>query len=345
MEVKLECWCGNKELTNFSRGYLKCEACETLISREHREAEYVLDEDTAFYGRKYWLCHQEKDLGHPNIYERARVDLSERCVYWLKTLLKYKLPPSSILELGSGHGGFVALLSQAGFSATGLELSPWVVDFSRKTFSIPVLQGPLGSQKIAAESFDVIAMLDVLEHLGEPVTTMRECLQLLKPDGIILIQTPRYPENKTYDEMLAERHRFTEMLKEDEHIYLFSQRSIYHFFESLGVNHLNIEHALFSHYDMFVVASRVPIVAVSTKESETVLGNTSGGRTVQALIDSSDRVQELSCRLQESETDRTARLDQIHELTRLLNETYSRRVLNRIRKLLAGWRDGLSSAK
>jgi hypothetical protein len=48
---------------------------------------------------------------------------------------------------------------------------------------------------------------------------------------------------------------------------------------------------------------------------ERALSSTPGGRIVQALIDSNDRLQQLARRLQESEADRDARLGQIHELT------------------------------
>jgi hypothetical protein len=85
---------------------------------------HVVDDAHDFYGKNYWFTHQEGDLGLPNIITRARIDLPERCLYWLRTLLKYKLPPAKVLELGSAHGGFVALLQWAGFEAMGSEVSP-----------------------------------------------------------------------------------------------------------------------------------------------------------------------------------------------------------------------------
>ncbi|MGQ9532551.1 MAG: class I SAM-dependent methyltransferase, partial [Desulfotomaculales bacterium] len=118
---------------------------------------------------------------------RARTDLPERCLYWLRTLLKYKLPPGRVLELGCGHGGFVALLRWAGFEAIGLELSPWVVGFARQTFGIPTLLGPVENQVIEPSSLEAIVLMDVLEHLPNPLSTLRHCLELLKQDGIFVI--------------------------------------------------------------------------------------------------------------------------------------------------------------
>ena len=112
MDRMLQCWCENTNLIPFSPGYLRCPACETLVAEILPTVNYhkVADDDRDFYGRDYWFAHQENDLGFSNITVRARADLSERCLHWLRTLLTYKLPPGKILELGSAHGGFVALL-------------------------------------------------------------------------------------------------------------------------------------------------------------------------------------------------------------------------------------------
>src|SRR5437762_14161305 len=115
----MRCWCGNTALTPFSQAYRRCSQCETLVSQEWPAAPSmrVTDDERDFYGKGYWFTHQESDLHFPDIATRARADLSERCVHWLRTLLKYKLPPAQVLELGSAHGGFVAMLRWAGFQA------------------------------------------------------------------------------------------------------------------------------------------------------------------------------------------------------------------------------------
>jgi 2-polyprenyl-3-methyl-5-hydroxy-6-metoxy-1,4-benzoquinol methylase len=327
VKASTRCWCGNVELSMFSPGYLKCTACETLISAcaQNSNPGKVINDEQDFYGRNYWFSHQEKDLGLDNIIARARTDLSERCLHWLRTVLKYKLPPGSILELGSGHGGFVAMLRQSGFDATGLEISPWVVDFARKTFGVPMLLGAVEDQKLKSGSLDGITLMDVLEHLPDPIGSMRRCLKLLKSDGIVVVQTPRYPEHKSHDEMVYGRDRFLEMLQEKEHLYLFSERSIRELFHRLGAEYLNFEPAIFAHYDMFLVISRVPLTANSQEVIEKVLSGTPNGRVMQALIDADERFQKLGSLLRESELDREARLGQINELSRCLKESESDR--------------------
>lgn len=284
-----------------------------------REIARVEDEERDFYGRRYWFEYQERELGNPDITVRARTDLPERCVYWLRTVLTYKLPPGRVLELGSAHGAFVAMLRWAGFDATGLELSPWVVQFIRETFQVPVLLGPVEDQQIEPASLDVIALMDVLEHLSDPESTMRHCLGLLKPDGILLIQTPCYPEGRTYDEMVAQHDRFLEMLKPTDHLYLFSRRSIHDLFRRLGADYVAFEPAIFAEYDMFVVVSRVPLVTLGPAEIDATLSARPAGRMIQALLDLDVARRDLGRRYVESETDRAARLEVIHEQGRRLS--------------------------
>ncbi len=189
MREPKNCWCGNSNLNPFSPDYMLCNQCNTLVSQVGLNPEklQVNNDSVDFYGKEYWFNHQVSDLAYPNILERARNDLPERCMHWLRTMLKYKLPPAKSLELGCSHGGFVALLQQVGYDATGLEMSPWVVEFARNTFSIPMRLGPLEEQDIPPGSLDIINLFDVMEHLPDPKTTIKQCFSLLKPNGILVI--------------------------------------------------------------------------------------------------------------------------------------------------------------
>ncbi len=345
MNHALQCWCGNTDLIVFSPEYLKCQACETLVTSQTpaQAVPQVTDDERDFYGRQYWFAHQEQDLGFTNVTLRARADLPERGLHWLRTVLKYKLPPGRVLELGSAHGGFVALLRWAGFEATGLELSPWVVDFGRRTFDVPMLLGPVEDQSIERGSLDVIALMDVLEHLPNPVGTMRHCLNLLKPDGVLVIQTPRYPEGKNYDAMVAESDPFLEQLKANEHLYLFSPSSIRELFHRLGADQLAFEPAIFAQYDMFLVVSQRLLATHSTGEIEKALSGTPGGRLVQAFLDVDTQRQKVAQRLDEAEADRKARLVVIEEQGRQMGEVEAER--NNLRYELADLRQQFESAE
>jgi SAM-dependent methyltransferase len=306
------CWCGNRRLQDFSANYSACPECGTLVSRVGLTPEQVQVRDDAhdYYGKEYWLSHQTDGLGLPAIPERARQDLPARCVYWLKTLLSYKCPPGKVLELGCAHGGFVALLGWAGFDAAGLEVSPWVSEFARSAFGVPVLLGPVEGQALPEGSYDAIVLSDVLEHLPDPVTTLRACVRLLKPDGALVVQTPQYPDGPSYAEMVAGRLAFLQMIDDKvaaEHLYVFSRRSARRLMESLGCPVVDFVPAFF-HSDMYFVASRRELRRPAPAEVAEALAGRPQGRLVQALLDKESEIESVRASWRNSEADREARL-------------------------------------
>jgi 2-polyprenyl-3-methyl-5-hydroxy-6-metoxy-1,4-benzoquinol methylase len=287
----VRCWCGNDSLTHFAEGYRHCDACQTLVSTHSTNPSdpRVRDDSTHYYGRDYWFGHQTNDLNLPDIVTRSRTDLSERCVHWLRSLLQYKLPPAKVLEIGCAHGGFVALLRRAGYDAVGLELSPSIVEFAKSTFNVPILTGPIEDQSIPPASLDAIIMMDVMEHLPRPRQTLGRCLDLLKPDGILLVQTPGYPEQKSLADLQSTGHKFPQMLDPNEHLFLFSPTSAKQIFRQLNAPFIEFIPALFGFYDMSFVVSRSPLRHLSTQEQETALASTLGGRFMQAMLDLDQR--------------------------------------------------------
>jgi 2-polyprenyl-3-methyl-5-hydroxy-6-metoxy-1,4-benzoquinol methylase len=293
--AKTRCWCGNEQLTWFSDDYRRCASCETLVYSGPLPTPdaRVRDDSADFYGQQYWHEHQREQSGYVDIHTRLRTDLPERCAYWLNALLDYKLPPAKVLELGSAHGGFVAMLRQAGFDATGLDLSPQICDLARRTFEVPMLLGPVEDQQIEAASLDAIVLMDVLEHLPDPVGTLRHCLGLLKPDGLLMIQTPCYPAGKSIEQIRAADERFLAQLRPAEHVNLFSQQSAAKLMWKLGAKHFEFLEPIFWFYDMFFVASREPLRNVSRDARDRALGASPSRRMIQAILDGEDRFREL----------------------------------------------------
>jgi len=285
------CWCGNSHLEDYSEDYYLCRNCDTLVVKEAPEADLAdVRDEGELYSRDYYLKHLPADYGFPDLPARTRNDLPERDTYWLRTLLKYRLPPASTLELGSAHGAFVALLSWAGFDAAGLELSPWLVNYARETFAVRMYQGPLEKQTIESGSLDVIILMDVLEHLTDPLSTMQRALELLKPEGLLFIQTPCYPAGVSHAELLAGQAHFLFHFRPREHLHLFSQRAARELFSRLHAPHLIFEPPIFD-YDMFFLVSRQPLPFIRREQRDELLQTSPAGRLVLALLDLYDRTE------------------------------------------------------
>lgn len=347
-----QCWCGCDRLEAFSEKYLRCPNCFTLISSPRRPDDFfkVYSDEADFYGKNYWGRHQ-KELGFSEINQRAREDLPERCLYWLKNILAYKLPPGSSLELGCAHGGLVALMKFLGFEARGLELSSWVVNFAAETFGVSMECGRIEEQNIAPKSLDCLVLMDVLEHFTDPLRTLGVAAAALKDDGIMVIQTPCYKNVQvSYRQFIEQNDLFLQQLKDQEHLYLFTSVGLQLLLKKVGLSYFVEKKALFP-YDMFVVAGKSPLLAHDEKAVTDFLEGTPKGRIILALFDlyrkwqasEEDRSQRLDLILKldkmlaESETDRAARLSQIYKLTARLREVERDRAarLSQINRLTA----------
>jgi hypothetical protein len=151
---------------------------------------------------------------------------------------------------------------------------------------------------------------------------MRRCTELLKPDGVIIVQTPSYPESKSYAELLGQHDPFLAHIdkKANQHLYLFSQRAAQQLCESLGLSEVRFEPALFG-YDMYFVASKTAITLTEPQHQNEVLLSSPSARLIQAMIDQDDRVSALKHKLDEVEQDRRSRIDMIAQLNQHIERT------------------------
>lgn len=108
----------------------------------------------------------------------------------LKTIQKYK-PSGHFLDIGSSFGGFLTRARVFGFSVQGVEVSDFASNYAR-TQGIPTFTGDLISAKFPSASFDVITLIEVIEHLENPVEIFKELGRILKPGGLLVLQTANF---------------------------------------------------------------------------------------------------------------------------------------------------------
>ena len=96
-----------------------------------------------------------------------------------------------MLEVGCGMGTFLADARDAGWAMSGLEINAEFPAFCRKELGIEdVKVGLVSDPPFPDASFDAVAMLDVLEHMYDPVQSVTQCARLLKPGGVLVVKSP-----------------------------------------------------------------------------------------------------------------------------------------------------------
>lgn len=98
-------------------------------------------------------------------------------------------PGARLLDVGFGSGEFMELARQVGWRVLGVDLDQLAVA-NALVAGLDVSQGDIKSFGDTSEQFDVITMSHVLEHVHNPSETVAQAYQLLKPGGLLYIDTP-----------------------------------------------------------------------------------------------------------------------------------------------------------
>jgi SAM-dependent methyltransferase len=97
------------------------------------------------------------------------------------------VPHGHLLEIGCGRGDFLKLAQTRGFSVTGCD----IFDGHKPALDgISFFDGTLKEAGFGAESFDVVVIRNVLEHLFDPNSEIREIRRILKPNGHLYLKVP-----------------------------------------------------------------------------------------------------------------------------------------------------------
>ena len=126
-------------------------------------------------------------------------------------LLKQHLPPPGlIVEGGIGSGRNLAEYQRLGYDVLGLDIMEEAVEHSRGR-GLPVKRHDLSEPwPVAAAPARCVILLDVLEHIADPVTVLRHGGEALCSGGGVLITVPAHPAlYGGWDERLGHYRRYT----------------------------------------------------------------------------------------------------------------------------------------
>jgi 2-polyprenyl-3-methyl-5-hydroxy-6-metoxy-1,4-benzoquinol methylase len=94
----------------------------------------------------------------------------------------------SLLDVGAYTGVFVQIAMKHGWDAWGLEPSAWAVAQARAQ-GRQMHQGTLKDADIPPASFRVVTMWDVIEHVTDPLSTLKAAWRVLEPGGLLVVHT------------------------------------------------------------------------------------------------------------------------------------------------------------
>ena len=174
--------CGSREFTlikemEYPEGLLeisRCNTCSISFSSTRFSDEYLTFK---YYNKGY----EEVFLGYGDykaVYEKS----FQRIVDKIKKLKK----SGKWLDVGCGKGYLLDIASRNNFDCYGIDMRKNFI----KNDKIKFLSGNLFEVGFNDNEFDIITMINVLDHIGSPKEYFLKIRGLLKPNGILFIHVP-----------------------------------------------------------------------------------------------------------------------------------------------------------
>jgi SAM-dependent methyltransferase len=94
-----------------------------------------------------------------------------------------------LLEVGANVGLFLDVAQGRGWHASGVEPSVWAVEEGRRRFGVELAQGSVEELDAEPGGADLVVMLDVLEHLVDPLSALRRLRSFVDEEGLLVLTT------------------------------------------------------------------------------------------------------------------------------------------------------------
>jgi len=118
----------------------------------------------------------------------------ERCLLHVELIReRMDLEGLRVLDVGCGAGLFLSLMQDRGANVFGIDMNDAWIEYARAKYGIVVSKRPVDDAdwiENHGESFDLITIRDVIEHVNFPLELLRSATRLLRPGGLLLIDTP-----------------------------------------------------------------------------------------------------------------------------------------------------------
>ena len=205
-----------------------CDACHFIFTQNPPPP----DEIASYYDSSEYVSHSNTKTGLIN----AVYHLVRKIMIGKKTKLIQKISKGrTLLDVGCGTGYFAGTMKQKDWKVTGIEPSKNAAEMARQKFGL-VVKPPEALFDFPEQSFDVITLWHVLEHLPNLNEAMTQFHKLLKDNGVVVVALPNVD---SYD--AKKYQQFWAAYDVPRHLWHFSPSIFLRFAEKCKFNIIDIK--------------------------------------------------------------------------------------------------------
>ncbi len=184
--IRVSCnLCGADEATSLFRkdsfSYVRCKRCGLIYVNPRTQDLRGWHKNRYREGRDG--TGTENDVSRQ--YESSRMIRMER---ELNRYDNYR-SLNRLLDVGCSAGAFLKVACRAGWQATGVDISETCARIGREREGLDIRLGAIAESAFPEEQFDIVRMNNVIEHLPDPLSDLREAYRVLRPDGLLVLAT------------------------------------------------------------------------------------------------------------------------------------------------------------
>lgn len=225
--------CNNKEKIiciykklNRTGDLLKCKECGLYFIWP----KPLFGENKQVYTKEYYNAWSLKDLGYEGLARMKRDTFNPV----LDIVAKYK-SKGSLLDIGCAFGHLLEVAQERGWESYGIEVSEYAANETRKKIGVDkVMIGNFMDLSLPKVRFDVIIIVDLIEHIYDVNATFKKCKELLKDNGLLVIVTP------DIDSLSRKCFRKYWPHFNEQHVIYFSKRCVKRILDINGFRLLNM---------------------------------------------------------------------------------------------------------
>lgn len=188
---------------------VQCKCCGLMYANprmKSADCEEIKGYDPTWFPHEQLRQQFEKEALQIKDYDQMRVFINQ--------LYPHR---GKLLEIGSSFGYLLNSFKTEGWEPKGIEPLVIACEYAKNEFGIEAIPSTLEEAQLDENSIDVIIMLHVIEHVPDPLSMFKEIFRILKPNGLCIVETPRY--DTLVFKLLGKRER---SLSCDGHIYFFT---------------------------------------------------------------------------------------------------------------------------
>ncbi len=184
-----------------------------------------------FYGEEYYRGSAEYSYQ-----DERRAEKFHRHVWDARlAVIRKFIKAGRFLDVGAAFGGFLGSLSH-NFEPAGIEPSEFAGNYARRRIGSLIHVGTLEDHFFPRDNFLVITMIEVLEHMADPVFALKECHRLLQKGGLLVIQTANMEGLQA--QLRGSRYAYYM----PGHLSYFSRRNLCALLKEVGFSRIKVYH-------------------------------------------------------------------------------------------------------